>query len=142
MPVKSVNTTTQTGDVLEQMIFPALKHGGYTWERHVLIGQRPGGGKHFVDAIVSKNGDRLLVSSKWQQVSGTAELKVAFEVICLVQALADNGYCKAYLVLGGSGWTLRNFYIGGGLNPFIVDGDKVLILALEDFVSKATQGAL
>ena len=140
--MKSVKTTTQTGDVMEQMIFPALNHGGYTWERHVLIGRRPGGGRHYVDAIVNKNGDRILVSSKWQQVSGTAELKIAFEVICLVQALADGRHRKAYLVLGGPGWTLRDFYIGGGLNPFIVNGDKARILSLEDFVSLATQGTL
>ncbi len=139
MPVK---TTTQTGDVMEQMIFPALKLGGYTWQRHVCIGSRPGGGKHYVDAIVSKDGKTILVSSKWQQVSGTAEQKVAFEVICLVRALASDGYCKAYLVLGGGGWSLRKFYTGGGLDPFIVDGDKVKILTLESFVTLATQGAL
>jgi len=43
-----------------------------------------------------------LISMKWQQVSGTAEQKVPFEVICLIEALKNNGgrYSKAYLVLG------------------------------------------
>ncbi len=137
-----VKTTTQTGDVMEQMIFPALKLGGYTWDRHVLIGQRPGGGKHVVDAILSKDGKTILVSSKWQQVSGTAEQKVPFEVICLVRALASDGYCRAYLVLGGSGWTLRTFYTSGGLDSLIVGGGTVKILDLERFVALATQGIL
>ncbi len=137
-----VKTTTLTGDVMEQMIFPALKHGGYTWDRHVYIGDRPGGGKHYVDALVSKDGARILVSSKWQQVSGTAEQKVPFEVICLVRALDDDKYQRAYLVLGGGGWTLRTFYTDGGLHPFVVDSSKVKIVTLEHFVSLATQGVL
>lgn len=36
---------------------------------------------------------------KWQQVSGTAEQKVPFEVICLMEAVATGAYQKAYLVL-------------------------------------------
>jgi hypothetical protein len=37
--------------------------------------------RHFVDVIAEKDGKRFLVSLKWQQVSGTAEQKVPFEVI-------------------------------------------------------------
>lgn len=135
-------TTTQTGDVMERMILPALKHGGYTWERHVKIGERPSGRTHYVDAIATKDGCLILLSSKWQEVSGTAEQKVAFEVICLIEAMTDPKYSRCYLVLGGPGWTLRKFYVEGGLAKFIRNADKVTITTLEKFVALANQGRL
>ncbi len=66
--------------------------------------------RHFVDVIAEKDGKRFLVSLKWQQLSGTAEQKVPFEVISLADAVTKDGFTKAYLVLGGEGWTLRAFY--------------------------------
>src|SRR5712692_9236595 len=119
---------TTTGGVLEAMILPALKRGGYTYVTQQQIGERFGGGKHFVDVVAEKDGEKYLVSLKWQQVSGTAEQKVPFEVICLAEAIRADGFSKAYLVLGGEGWKLRNFYVGGGLKSYLVDADKVDIL--------------
>jgi hypothetical protein len=124
------------------MILPALKRGGYAYLTQQHIGNRFGGGKHFVDVIAEKAGQRYLVSLKWQQVSGTAEQKVPFEVICLADAVRQTTFQKAYLVLGGEGWSLRNFYVGGGLRSYLVDADKVEILTLEAFVGKANQGRL
>ena len=74
---------------------------------------------------------------KWQQVSGTAEQKVPFEVICLLEAIASGPYEKAYLVLGGEGWTLRNFYTSGGLKKYLDHDQDVEIITLESFVAKA-----
>ena len=64
---------TRTGGVLEQMVLPALDQGGYAYKIQVKIGQRLGIGQHFVDVIAEKGGRLILVSMKWQQVSGTAE---------------------------------------------------------------------
>jgi len=47
---------------------------------------------------------------------------------------------KAFLVLGGEGWTLRAFYTEGGLASDLVAADKVSILTLEHFVASAKQG--
>jgi len=58
-------------------------------------------GSHVVDAVAEKNGKQILISVKWQQVSGTAEQKVPFEVLCLLEAIENGPYQKAYLVLGG-----------------------------------------
>ena len=99
---------TNTGGVLEAMVLPALIRGGYTCEKQVTVGCRPGGRKHNVDAIAIKGGARIVVSLKWQQVSGTAEQKVPFEVICLAEVVSCGNCQKAYLVLGGDGWTLRS----------------------------------
>jgi hypothetical protein len=133
---------TTTGGVLEAMILPALKRGGYSYLTQQLVGMRFGGGKHFVDVVAEKDGQKYLVSLKWQQVSGTAEQKVPFEVICLAESICDGGFEKAYLVLGGEGWKLRNFYVGGGLKSYLANAEKVSILTLEGFVARANQGNL
>jgi hypothetical protein len=134
--------STRTGGVLERMILPALDQGGYSYETQILLGKRLGIGRHLIDAIAEKDGRKMLISLKWQQVSGTAEQKVPFEVICLLEALEAGLHDKAYLVLGGEGWTLRNFYTAGGLKRFLVNSEKVEVLTLEGFVGRANQGKL
>ncbi len=136
---------TGTGAVLEAMILPALQRGGYLAQAQVRIGDRWGGGKHVIDVLAEdKNGKRLLVSVKWQQVSGTAEQKVPFEAICLAEAIrsSEGGFSGAYLVLGGNGWKLRDFYVTGGLGPHLTHGALVKVLTLEEFVARANRGAL
>jgi hypothetical protein len=124
------------------MILPALQRGGYSFSVQQHIGDRLGGGKHFVDAVAEKSGRQILISMKWQQVSGTAEQKVPYEAICLAEAVRQGPYTKAYLVLGGNGWKLRSFYTGGGLKSYLVDIGKVEIISLEDFIAIANQGCL
>lgn len=134
---------TTTGRVLENMIRPALKHGGYDCSKpNVLIGERIGGGRHYVDLIASKGDKKYLISLKWQQTSGTAEQKIPYEVMCLADAVEKGNYEKAYLVLGGTGWKLRNFYVSGGLDKYLKNTEKVRILTLEEFVAKANKGEL
>jgi len=127
---------------LEATVLPALSRGGYSCEVQQRIGERFGGGVHIVDVIASKDDQKYLVSMKWQQVSGTAEQKVPFEVICLAESVLSGAFSKAYLVLGGEGWKLRTFYTGGGLKSHLAHEDKVDIVTLESFVAKANQGAL
>lgn len=121
---------------------PALMRGGYTFRTQQKISPRPGGRRHFVDVIAEKDGRRYLISLKWQQTSGTAEQKVPFEVISLADAVVKGGFEKAYLVLGGEGWTLRDFYTEGGLKSHLVDAKKAEIVTLEHFVAIANQGKL
>ena len=136
---------TTTGAVMEQMVLPALERGGYEYFRQVSIGERLGGGKHIVDLVAyDESGHGYLVSMKWQQTSGTAEQKVPFEAMCLIQAVLrdPDRYTKAYLVLGGPSWTLRRFFTDGGLLPYMQHEDLVSILTLEDFVARANRGLL
>jgi hypothetical protein len=133
---------TRTGGVLEEMVLPALKRGGYAYQTQVKIGKRPGGGTHKVDALAEKSGDRILVSVKWQQVGGTAEQKVPFEVICLAEEIRQHKFQKAYLALGGDGWTLRDFFTSGGLQNHLIHANKVQVVTLERFVALANQGKL
>ena len=124
------------------MVLPALKNGGYAYQTQVHIGKRLGVGKHLIDVIAEKEGRAVLVSMKWQQVSGTAEQKVPYEVICLMEALESKKFAKAYLVLGGDKWSLRDMYIAGGLGRFLNHTDSVEILTLEGFVARANSGKL
>ncbi len=136
---------TSTGKVLEDLILPALEHGGYKYKKRVAIGERLGGGKHLVDVLVEDSaGKKYLVSLKWQQVPGTAEQKVPFEVICLAEAILSSGgeFHKAYLVLGGPGWRLREFFTKGGLNKYLRYSDLVKIVTLEDFIALANKQKL
>ena len=133
---------TGTGAVLESMIIPALERGNYTHVEQHHVGTRFGGGRHIVDSLAEKNGRKILISLKWQQSSGTAEQKVPFEVICLAEAVIADWYDKAYLVLGGEGWKLRSFFVGGGLKSHLVHADKVSIMTLEAFIALANRGLL
>ncbi len=134
--------TTGTGAVLEAMVLPALTRAGYTCQMQAVIGTRIGGRRHKVDVIAAKGDHRLLISLKWQQTSGTAEQKVPFEVICLSDAIRAGFADAAYLVLGGNGWTLRDFYTQGGLDRYLACSEVVHIIALEDFVALANRGLL
>jgi hypothetical protein len=133
---------TRTGGVLEEMVLPALRRGGYEFQKQVHVGNRLGGRRHMVDAVAEKKDERILISMKWQQVGGTAEQKVPFEVLCLAETIRAGSYARAYLVLGGDKWSLRDFYVSGGLSNHLVDCAKVEIVTLERFVALANQGKL
>ena len=133
----------KNGQVLEEMVEAALRHGGYSVQTQVDVGSRPGGRRHKVDLVAAKGEHRVLVSVKWQQSRGTVEQKVPFEVICLKEALGHGpGYALAYLVLGGEGWQLRTFYTSGGLDRYLRDPDRVRIVTFERFIAAANQGGL
>ena len=121
---------------------PALERGKYTYEKQVRIGERCGGGAHKVDAVASKLADNIIVSLKWQQVGGTAEQKVPFEVMCLAKAIMNKDADRAYLVLGGDGWTLRDYYTSGGLDEHLKWASLVKIVTLEAFIRLANDGKL
>jgi hypothetical protein len=129
---------------LENMVLPALIRGGYEFRRQVVIGQRLGGRKHQVDVLATAPGGSIPISLKWQQVSGTAEQKVPFEIICLAEAVhkSEGKFKKAYLVLGGEGWTLKSFYLTKGLNRYLKDCELVIVVSLESFVARANKGEL
>ena len=136
---------TRTGGVLEGMILPALDNGGYRYKRQVVIGKRLGGHDHKVDVLVSGESDvEIPISLKWQQTSGTAEQKVPFEILCLAEAVhgSRGKFKKAYLVLGGGGWTLRDYYVSGDIRHYLRNCEPVEIVSLETFVARANQGRL
>ena len=121
---------------------PALARGGYAARAQVQAGTRPGGGTHIVDVLADKSGESILISVKWQQTSGTAEQKVPFEVMCLADAVREGLGDRAYLVLGGTGWKLRDYYTSGALKDHLIHAELVTVLSLEEFVAMANGGRL
>ena len=133
---------TNTGGVLEAMILPALTRGGYTCQKQQVLGARPGGRVHKVDAVAGVDAEQIAVSLKWQQTGGTAEQKVPFEVMCLADAVRAGLVNRAYLVLGGDGWTLREYYVSGALREHLVHADSVKVVTLEAFIRLANSHQL
>ena len=134
--------STTTGAVLEAMILPALERGGYEWRVQAETGTRPGGRKHQADVMAVRAARRVLVSLKWQQTSGSAEQKVPFEVMCLADAVRANAADAAYLVLGGDGWSLRDYYVSGALADHLIYARLVNVVTLEAFVRLANNAQL
>ncbi|MPZ49900.1 MAG: hypothetical protein GEU75_11515 [Dehalococcoidia bacterium] len=126
------------------MVLPAIERGGYEYFKQIDIGERLGGGKHVVDLVAyNAEGRGFLVSLKWQQTSGTAEQKVPYEAMCLIDAVRSEPerYERAYLVLGGPSWTLRDFYTAR-LLEYLKHEDLLAIMTLESFVARANRGLL
>ncbi len=131
---------TRTGKVLESIVIPAVA-SHYIYEKQVCVGQKPDGSPYVADLLLRTRPPddtrRILVSLKWQQVPGTAEQKVPFEVITLIRLLRDKRIDAAYLVLGGNGWRpeLKRFYLSGELSLYITDARLVRIVDLNDFIA-------
>jgi hypothetical protein len=98
-----------------------------------------------VDVLAEDSeGNKIIISLKRQQVSGTAEQKVLFDAMCLAETIlsSQGAYKKAYLVLGGEGWRLRDFYTCGGLDKHLSYSNLMDIVTLEGFIAKVNQGEL
>jgi flavorubredoxin len=55
---------------------------------------------------------RGLISCKFQSTSGTAEEKIAYEVIKLLHTMKeDSRFIKGWIIMGGNGWSegIREF---------------------------------
>jgi hypothetical protein len=109
-----------------------------------FVGQKPGGGRHRVDyELVSKDNENVrgLVSCKNQNTSGSADEKIAYEVIKLLYTMEhDQRYRHAWLVLGGVGWSdnVRNFLrseihkwipaVDRGKLTFVLSSDELMVV--------------
>jgi hypothetical protein len=77
----------------------------------VNVGKKRNGGKHIVDVLL--NGEEL-ISLKYQEVQGTAEEKIPFEVMKLQHMVIDGKYKSATIVLAGpdKAWNWKDYYLG------------------------------
>lgn len=140
---KSARNTT-TGKDFEKEVKLKLEKLGYQVSEQVQVGTRPNGSRHMIDIVARKNEQSWLISLKWQQTSGTAEQKVPYELICLSEALKQSRgtHEAAYLVLGGEGWTLKKFYLAGGLDRHLSLDQPVKLLNLENLLKIAKEDQL
>ena len=135
---------TQNVDLPESSLLAALRRGGYACQTRVKVGVRPGGKEHRVRAVASKGSNRILVSVRRQRVRNSAEQTIPFEVICLAKAVLGGAFSKAYLVLTGDGWALKEFYTDGGLQRHLAKSvvEAVRVVPAGKFAALAGKGEL
>jgi hypothetical protein len=138
---------TRSGSTLERAIEAALVNNGYGIEKQKDVGTRPSGGRHKVDIAVTRpSGTKFLMSLKWQQVGGTTEEKIPYEIIKLLHGLRENGgaYDKAYILLGGDGWSsgMVNFYLSEQFRSYIRGSERIEVLLMNDAIKRANQDTL
>jgi len=103
------------------------------------VGSKPGGGKHRVDWEIIDLKDmnnRGLISCKYQGTSGTAEEKMAYEVIKLLHTMkTDKRYKKGWVIMGGEGWST-------GMREFLNNHLQLWIPAMNDTIKILTTDQL
>jgi hypothetical protein len=136
---------TTTGSNYEAIIEMCIKR---SCEKNLLtaisqstVGEKPGGGKHRVDWELYKNTDpeiRGLISCKYQGTSGTAEEKIAYEVIKLLHTMkVDPRFKKSWIIMGGEGWStgMREFVNSHLIEWIPAMPNKVEILTTDQLIS-------
>lgn len=118
-----------------------LRGRGWRIRRDVRLAKSPKGGYITADIVATKldTGRQVVICPRWQATSGTAEEKVPFLIIKMQIAILqkpDVAQC-VYLVLEGGGWTWREFYLAGGLEPYINTPVPVRCMSLADLESAA-----
>ncbi|MGB9749269.1 MAG: PD-(D/E)XK nuclease superfamily protein [Caldisericia bacterium] len=85
--------------------------------------------------------DKIIISAKWQQVKGTAEQKILYDIISLIKIIIEyeNKFLKGYVVIGGEGFSekAREFLLSQSHKKFLKDGEKIEILTIDRFVALA-----
>lgn len=109
MATRDTTVGSRFESVVEVALQQSAKKHGFVPRRQQNVGMRPGGGKHVIDWELVDEADpavRGLVSCKFQASAGTVEEKLAYEVIKLLHTMGeDPRYRRAWLVLGGQGWS-------------------------------------
>lgn len=123
-------TGVNTGKIFEQLFDTVLPVQGYRIltdkEYAPFLAPSISGGKHLPDRVIETPDSRwLILSKKWQETSGTAEQKVPFEIIKLIDAVlkSNSKFEYAYLIIGGEGWNpkLKQVYLSGLNKPIIFE---------------------
>jgi hypothetical protein len=139
----SRDTTTGSNyeAIIEMCIKRSCEKNNLEAISQATIGTKPGGGKHRVDwEIIDKQDpeSRGLISCKYQGTSGTAEEKMAYEVIKLLYTMKiDKRYKKSWIIMGGEGWSvgMREF-IKNHLSEWIPEmGGRISILTTDQLIS-------
>ena len=127
---------TGTGNVFEAMIETALKENHYTYKSDIPIGEKLFGGVYKADFVV--NG--IIISCKWQQVGGTAEQKILYEIASLIKIIRENPqkFSKAYVVIGGRGFSkkFKESLLSQKHRKVLKNGDLVDIVEADYLVEK------
>lgn len=141
MAQRDTTTGSNYEAVIEMCIKRSCESNQLTAVPQATVGEKPGGGKHRVDWEIYRNSDptvRGLISCKFQGTSGTAEEKIAYEVIKLLHTMKiDSRYKKSWIIMGGDGWsTGMRFFVKEHLSEWIPSMvQKVEILTTDQLLN-------
>jgi hypothetical protein len=142
MASRDTTTGSNYEAVIEMCIKRSCEKNDLTSIAQSIIGEKPGGGKHRVDWEIFQNSrpdHRGLISCKFQGTSGTAEEKIAYEVIKLLHAMKiDTRYKKSWIIMGGDGWsTGMRAFVNNNLQEWIPEmSEKIEILTTDQLLNK------
>ena len=109
MASRDTTTGSNYESIIEMCLQRSCEKNGLVAISQSTIGDKPGGGKHRIDWEIFKDSNenlRGLISCKFQGTSGTAEEKIAYEVIKILHSMKiDPRYKKGWIVMGGDGWS-------------------------------------
>ena len=141
MAQRDTTTGSNYEAIIEMCIKRSCEKNDLTAISQATVGDKPGGGKHRVDWEIFRTSEpnvRGLISCKFQGTSGTAEEKIAYEVIKLLHSMKiDSRYKKRWIIMGGEGWSsgMRGF-VNDHLSEWIPEmKDKVEILTTDQLIS-------
>jgi hypothetical protein len=141
MATRDTTTGSNYEAIIEACIKRACDKNNLEAFSQSTIGTKPGGGKHRVDwEIVSKTDSNIrgLISCKYQGTSGTAEEKLAYEVIKLLYSMKmDSRFKKSWIIMGGEGWSLgMREFVKNHLSEWIpAIANKIEILTTDQLIS-------
>lgn len=106
---RDTTTGSHYEEVVKMCISRAAEQNGFEVKRQSTVSIKPGGGKHRIDyelIDINDSDTRGLISCKFQSKSGTAEEKIAYEVIKLLHTMSiDSRYKHSWIIMGGTGWS-------------------------------------
>jgi hypothetical protein len=138
-----------TGDGLkfEHQVGTLLINNGYRVKRQVDLGLGSDGVRHKVDFSAEKDGETLLIESKWQATSGTGDKVPFFDLSRLAEALERHPeYCRAIMVMGGDGYTANRkvWFVRQGWREKLSSPKRrdVAVMTLDKFHNDVYRGKL
>ncbi|AGO61417.1 PD-(D/E)XK nuclease superfamily protein [Ferroplasma acidarmanus] len=126
---------TRTGTGQELMIESLLEFNHYDYKKQVFIGKQLFNNRYKADFVVDNS---IIVSLKWQQVAGTAEQKVIYEIASLIKIIENDNFKKAYVVIGGNGFSqnAKEYLFSQEHRNILKHGDLVENIGVEDFIAR------
>ncbi len=141
MAHRDTTTGSNYEAIIEMCIKRSCEKNQLTAVPQATVGEKPGGGKHRVDWEIYRTTEpdfRGLISCKFQATSGTAEEKIAYEVIKLLYSMKiDPRYKKSWIIMGGEGWSkgMREF-VNNHLSEWIPEmKEKIEIFTTDQLIS-------
>ena len=135
---------TQSGEGFEKRLAAWLWGEGYLVQRQVPVQTGADFGRKVFDILLHPRArEPVLVSCKWQDVGGTADQKVPYEILVCIAARKATGW-RVFIVIGGDGWHIgdKALYTSDRIAKYMPSAGEVRVLTELQFKELAKDGLL